>query len=145
MEINCKKENDNLDTKNDLFIIPIEYESDHNKPPESDTCLHFAETEATMYKNGSKIWCLELPKNFTLAKEASKSLMHYQTIASPAGDRYMALFTSYKSMTSIFGSKIQRIGVISYETAKEFCLNEGFSGIVVAPGVLNKIIPKEEI
>ena len=45
-------------------------------------------------------------------------------------------------MTSIFGNNI-RVGVISYETAKEFCLNEGFKGVVV--GVLNKIIPKEEL
>ena len=69
--------------------------------------------------------------------------MHYQTIANPSGKRYMPLFTSYTIMTSIFGNNI-RIGVICYETAKEFCLNEGFEGIVVAPGILNKIITKEE-
>ena len=53
----------------------------------------------------------------------------------------MPLFTSYNVMTSIFGTKL--IVIISFETAKEFCLNEGFKGIVVAPGVLNKIISKE--
>ena len=56
----------------------------------------------------------------------------------------MPLFTSYKEMTFIYGTAIQ-IGVIDYETAKSFCLKEGFYGVVVAPGVLNKIIPKEEL
>ena len=56
----------------------------------------------------------------------------------------MPLFTSYKVMTSIFGNKL-RVGIISFETAKEFCLNEGFKGIVEAPDVLNKIISKEEL
>jgi len=144
MEINCKAENDDLDTKNDLFIIPIVYEDVLNKSPEFDMSLHFSQTEGNMYKNGSKIWCLDLPKNFSLAKEAGKSLMHYQTIVKPSGERYMPLFTSYTVMTSIFGSKL-RVGVISFETTKEFCLKEGFQGVVVAPGVLNKIISKEEL
>ena len=144
MNINCKIEKDALDTQNDLFIIPMEYEDKLNKSPELDTSLHFSQTEAIMYKNGSKIWCFELPNNFSLAEEAGNSPMHYQTIASPTGDRYMPLFTSYKVMTSIFGNKY-RVGVISFETAKEFCLKEGFKGVVVAPGVLDKIIPKEEL
>ena len=70
--------------------------------------------------------------------------MHYQTLRKPSGERYMPLFTSYNSMTSIFGSKIQ-VGVISFETAKKFCIDEGIEGIVVAPGILNKIISKEEL
>ena len=144
MDINCKTEKETIDTKNDLFITPIEYEENLNKSPEFDTGLHFSQTEANMYKNGSKIWCLELPENFSLAKEAGNSPMHYQTIAKPTGERYMPLFTSYKVLTSIFGSKL-RVGVISFETAKDFCLKEGFEGIVVAPGVLNKIISKEEL
>ena len=56
----------------------------------------------------------------------------------------MPLVTSYKVMTSIFGNKL-RVGIIIFETAKESCLNEGFKGIVFAPGVLNKIISKEEL
>ena len=144
MNINCKTEKDDLDTKNDLFIIPMEYQEELNKSPELDTSLHFSQTEANMYKNGSKIWCFELPNNFSLAKEAGNSPMHYQTITSPTGERYMPLFTSYKVMTSIFGDKY-RVGVISFETAKEFCLKEGFKGVVVAPGVLNEIISKEEL
>ena len=144
MKINRKEDNNIIDAKNDLFIIPIEFEDKLNKPPEYDATLHFSNTEKNMYENGTKIWCLELPENFSLAKEANNSLMHYQTIANPSGDRYMPLFTSFKTMTSIFGNNI-RVGVISYETAKEFCLNEGFKGVVVAPGVLNKIIPKEEL
>ena len=122
----------------------MEYQEELSKSPELDTCLHFSQTEANMYKNGSKIWCFELPNNFSLAKEAGNSPMHYQTIASPTGERYMPLFTSYKVMTSIFGDKY-RVGVISFETAKEFCLKEGFKGVVVAPGVLNEIISKEEL
>ena len=144
MNINRKTEIDALDVENDLFIIPIEYEDKMNKSPEFDDSIHFSQTEANMYANGSKIWCLELPENYSLAKEAGKSLMHYQTIASPNGERYMPLFTSYKVMTSIFGNKL-RVGIISFETAKEFCLNEGFKGVVVAPGTLNKIISKEEL
>ena len=144
MKINCKAENDKLDEKKDLFIIPIEFENSLNKPPVNDTSLHFSQNEKNMYENGTKIWCLELPENFSLATEINSSLMHYQTIAKPTGERYMPLFTSYKTMTSIFGNNI-RVGAICYETAKEFCLNEGFEGIVVAPGVLNKIISKEEL
>ena len=144
MKINRKSENDNLDEKTDLFIIPIEFENRLNKPPENDTSLHFSLKEKTLYENGSKIWCLDLPENFILSKEINNSLMHYQTIANPSGKRYMPLFTSYTIMTSIFGNNI-RVGVICYETAKEFCLNEGFEGIVVAPGILNKIITKEEL
>ena len=143
MSINCKAENDDIDIKNDLFIIPIEYEDQLNNP-KSDNYLHFSKTEGEMYNNGSKIDCPDLPKNFELAKEIRNSPMHYQTIANPSGDRYMPLFTSYKVMTSIFGSNY-KVGIISYETAKEFCLKEGFKGVVVAPVVLNKIIPKEEL
>ena len=144
MKINRKSESDNIDEKNDLFIIPIEFEDSLNKPPENDTSLHFSLKEKNLYENGSKIWCIDLPENFSLSTKINNSLMLYQTLAKPSGERYMPLFTSYKTMRSIFGSNI-RVGVICYETAKEFCLNEGFEGIVVAPGVLNKIISKEEL
>ena len=144
MNINRKTEKDDLDIKNDLFIIPIEYEDELNKSPKSDTYLHFSKTEEEMYNNGSKIWCLELPENFSFEKEIRNSPIHYQTIANPSGERYMPLFNSYNIMTSIYGNNL-KVGVISYETAKEFCLKEGFKGIVVAPGDLNKIIPKEEL
>ena len=144
MNINRKTEKDALDIKNDLFIIPMEYKNEINKSHEFDAGIHFSEIEASMYAKGSKIWCLELPENFSIAKEGGNSPMHYQTIAKPSGERYMPLFTSYKVMTSIFGSEY-RVGVISFETAKKFCLDEGFEGIVVAPGILNKIISKEEL
>ena len=144
MNINCKTEKDDLDIKNDLFIIPIEYEDQLNKTPKSDNYLHFSKTEGEMYKNGSKICCLDIPEYFEFAKEVHNSPMHYQTIANPSGGRYIPLFTSYKVMTSIYGNNL-KVGIISYETAKQFCLNEGFNGVVVAPGVLNKIIPKEEL
>ena len=110
MEINRKNENDDLDTKNDLFIIPIEYEDKLDKSQEEDdNHIHFAQTEVNMYKNGSKIWCLDLPKNFSLATEAGKSIMHYQTLKNPQGERYMPLFTSYSVMISIFGSKLREL------------------------------------
>ena len=144
MKINSKSENDNIDEKNDLFIIPIEFKDSLNKNLENDTSLHFSLKEKNLYENGSKIWCIDLPENFFLSTKINNSLMHYQTIAKPSGERYMPLFTSYKIMTSIFGNNI-RVGAICYETAKEFCLNEGFEGIVVAPGILNKIISKEEL
>ena len=144
MNINHKSEKDELDIINDLFIIPIGYENNLDEPTECDNYLHFADIEANMYKNGSKIWCLELPETFSIAEKAGNSLIHYQTLRKPSGERYMPLFTSYNSMTSIFGSKIQ-VGVISFETAKKFCIDEGFEGIVVAPGILNKIISKEEL
>ena len=144
MNINRKTEKDDLDIKNDLFIIPIEYEDELNKSPKSDMYLHFSKTEGEMYNKGSKIWCHELPENFSFAKEIRNSPIHYQTIANPSGERYMPLFNSYNIMTSIYGKNL-KVGIISYETAKEFCLKEGFKGIVVAPGNLNKIIPKEEL
>ena len=143
-DINRKNENDELDIKNDLFIIPMAYENEINQVQEFDDSIHFSTKEASMYKNGSKIWCIDLPDNFSISTTQGNSPMHYQTIAKPTGERYMPLFTSYTIMSSIFGNKY-RVGVICYETAKQFCLNEGFEGIVVAPGTLNKIIPKEEL
>ena len=144
MKINRKSESDNIDEKNDLFIIPIEFEDSLNKPLENDTSLHFSLKEKNLYENGSKIWCIDLPENFSLSTKINNSLMHYQTIEKPNGERYMPLFNSYNIMTSIYGKNL-KVGIISYETAKEFCLKEGFKGIVVAPGNLNKIIPKEEL
>ena len=75
MNINRKTEKDEIDTKNDLFIIPIEYEDKLNKSPEFDASVHFSQNEVNMYENGSKIWCLELPECFSLAKEVGNSLM----------------------------------------------------------------------
>ena len=75
MDIKCKTEKEDLDTKNDLFIIPIEYEDKLNKSPEFDTSVHFSQTEAKMYENGSKILCFELPEYFSLTKEVGNSLM----------------------------------------------------------------------
>lgn len=143
MYINRKTSDELIYLKNDLFIIPISYEV-NNISPESDHSIHFGASEALMYNKGSKIWCLDLPEDYIVAKEPGGTIFHYQTLAKPSGERYMPLFTSYKEMTSIYGTAIQ-IGVIDYETAKSFCLEEGFYGVVVAPGVLNKIIPKEEL
>ena len=64
MNINCKNEIDIIDTKNDLFIIPIEFEDKINKSPESDIYLHFSKTEENMYENGSKICALNYQKIF---------------------------------------------------------------------------------
>ena len=64
MNINHKSEKDELDIINDLFIIPIGYENNLDEPTECDNYLHFADIEANMYTNGSKIWCLELPETF---------------------------------------------------------------------------------
>ena len=51
MNINCKTEKDVIDTKNALFIIPIEFEDKLNKSPEFNNSLHFSQTEVNMYNN----------------------------------------------------------------------------------------------
>ncbi len=55
MDINCKTEKETIDSKNDLFIIPIEYEDKLNKSPEFDASVHFSQNEVNIYENGSKI------------------------------------------------------------------------------------------
>ena len=64
MKINCKSENDKLDEKKDLFIIPIEFENSLNKPPVNDTSLHFSQNEKICMKMVLKYGALIYQKIF---------------------------------------------------------------------------------
>ena len=132
------------DVKTSLFLIPVAFEGETEFPDEPDHELHFGIRESQMVQIGAKLACSDLPEGLIPAKAARSEVMHYHTLVAPDGKKYMPLFTSYSQMTSIFGNNI-RIGVICFETAKEFVLKENLSGIVVSPGSRNTIIPKANL
>lgn len=140
-----------INLKADLFLCPVVFDSDiqgeDKKPaPVEDKELHYTNNAVNMLKSGSELFCAdELPGDLVSAKETADGLVHFRIINSPDGKAYIPLFCSYSSMTHIFGKNI-RIGVISFFDAAELCLNESnISGIVVAPGHVNKVLEKETV
>ena len=138
-----KKPEDNSVEKA-LFLIPVNFGDKQEKLTEPDYSLHFGAKESEMLQQGSKVLCADLPAQFKPAETASSELLHYQTIMSRNGLRYMPLFDSYKTMVEIFGTNI-RVGVICYETARSFVFKEKLAGIVVSPGGSNTIISAEKL
>ena len=132
------------DMKTSLFLIPVAFEGEAEFTEEPDYELHFGVREAQMTMIGSKLVCDDIPDGFTPAKAAGKKIMHYQTLKAPGGKRFIPLFTSYNQIIAIFGKNI-RIGVICYETAREFVLKEKLDGIVVSPGSRDIIIPGKDL
>lgn len=129
-----------IHVKNDLFLIPVCYDGDDEVLSAPDHELHFSAREAQMAVAGASLFALGMPEEFAPAT-TSRGRMHYQTIMGPDGKRFMPLFISYDSMVNIFGKNI-RIGVICFDTAMEFCRTDNYAGVVVAPGDVNRIIPK---
>lgn len=127
-----------------LFIIPVAYEGEPEYQENPDHELHFGEREAVMYDEHPSLSCSDLPEAFVPAAAVRSRIMHYQTLQEPDGERYIPLFTSYEALKSVFGDKT-RIGVICYETAREFVLKEGLDGIVVSPVTRDTVIPARDL
>ncbi len=138
-----------LDLRNGLFLCPVFLDGDPcdaNGIPlplsTPDSALHFTEHAARMSDAGAKLICLDqLPDTLSPAKKAA-GILHFRKLTAPNGSDYIPLFLHYQVMTGIFGSSI-RIGVVSFADARQLCLDEsGLAGIVVAPGHLNRILPR---
>lgn len=140
-----------LDLQNGLFLCPVYYDGDPcdaNSIPlplrEPDHALHFTENAAKMNAAGAKLFCLDtLPAVLRPASEPVGGVMHFRKITAPDGKDFLPLFLHYQAMAGIFGSSI-RIGVVSFADVRQFCIDEcDIAGIVVGPGSLNKILPRE--
>lgn len=140
-----------LDLMNNLFLCPGYYKEDPcdaNGIPlplnEPDLSLHFTKNAARMYKNGTKLICLDqLPAGCQPATQAVGSIMHFRKITSPDRRDYIPLFLHFQTMTGIFGKNIH-IGVVCFDDVRQLCMEEmSIAGIVIAPGNINKIIPRE--
>jgi hypothetical protein len=74
-------------------------------------------------------------------KPGEQQNIHLRMLKNGAtGLEYIPLFVSYQSMFAIFGQNIH-VGLISFADAKDFA--KECEGIVLGPGVFNKIFTKE--
>ena len=140
-----------LDLRSGLFLCPVFYDGDPcgaNGMPlpldAPDRALHFTEHAAKMQASGSALICLDkLPAALAPAREAVGGIMHFRKLTAPDGRDFLPLFLHYQAMTGIFGQNI-RFGVVSFADVRERCIREqDIAGIVVGPGSLNKILPRE--
>lgn len=140
-----------INLQTDLFMCPVVFDSDKqgadNKPMSvEDNEIHYTQNAVDMIREGCEVFCVDrLPSNLISAREAHEGVLHLRMINSPDGKQYIPLFAGFESMTSIFGKDIH-IGVVSFADAYELCMNESnISGIVVAPGHVNKILTREAL
>ena len=148
-----KKVSGPLDMSKDLFLCPIHYEADPcddtgNPLPLTydDREIHFTANATALFNAGSRIYMSDvIPSALAPAATANNGIIHFRTIKSPDGAFYIPLFTSYHSMVEIFGYRIH-VGVVTYDDARNFCLNESdLAGIVFGPGQANKIMPRQTL
>lgn len=134
-----------LDIRKAVFIVPFGYEV-NEELTEPDYCLHGGPAEAALLNSDGVFVVRDLPVDkFHTTQDRSAvagKIMHYQTIMSPDGKRYFPLFDSYNAATRIYGENI-RFTMVCYETARKMAISENLEGIVLCPGTVNQIIPKE--
>ena len=142
----------------DLFLVPIIFEGEEDGYLDApDPMLHYFPVAAEMKLNGAHLWGEEdMPEGYAPAEEADDRMMHIWTIQNANGEMYVPLFISFEGLFSIFGENVH-VGVISYEEAAEMAMTEVVdevdgvtvtqqcAGIVLAPGVINDIIPLEQL
>ena len=126
-----------------VYIAPFGYNV-HEKLLQPDKSIHGGQAEADMLNRGGKFVIHDFPDDFETAKGTVGSNIHYETIRTMDGKRYMPLFTSYRALINIFGENI-RISLICFATAEKLCVKEQLSGIVIGPGDMNIIIPADKI
>ncbi len=136
-----------LDITKAVFIVPFGYEV-NEKLTQPDYCLHGGIKEAALLNGGGVFVACDLPfDKFHTTQDQSAvegKTMHYQTVMSLDGKRYFPLFDSYRAAVHIYGENV-RLAMVCYETAKEMALSEGLEGIVLCPGTISQIIPKEAL
>lgn len=142
-----------IDLQNHLFLCPVFFDSDPiganrlllplNKP---DYALHFTANAAKMSAAGSTLICMDgIPADYAPAKTLSGEVIRLRKITAPDGKDYIPLFLHYQGLTAIYGKNIH-IGVVSLTDVRQLCLGErSISGIVIAPGTANQIIPREAL
>lgn len=135
----------------DLFLCPVEFDGIKSallkRLNVRDYKLHFTPRSAAMSVNGADIYLLDsLPEKYAPAKAANKNVMRFRTIKNPNnGQEYIPLFISYQSMIQVFGENIA-VGVVSFMDIMPEAADEAqISGIVVGPGIINKIMSKKEL
>lgn len=130
-----------IDMKKDLYLIPVIFDGEDASTvlSEPDYELHYFPGAAKMFSEGSRINCTDLiPANFRNAGKARSEVMHARLLLNKqTGKQYVPLFLSYETLTSMINTI--HVGVISFAEAKK--LAEECAGVVIGPGVVNKIIP----
>ena len=146
-----------IDLEHDLFIVPVSSDSWDTAPGERDTALHFFSKAGRMYLDGAYLWGSEdMPGEFVPYEGEEGHELHIQCLKNPAGEQYVPLFTSFDAMFHFLGTDIH-VGVASFEEAAAMAHTQiadvvdgqqvivDCSGIVIAPGILNTIIPLDQL
>ncbi len=160
--VNCKNKKDNTaknehssedvseksDTSinNAIFLIPVLFDNeDENTVLDApDYNLHVMPKAVLSIKEGHPVMVKDLedfPEYKPQTKPGEGQNIHLRMLKNGAtGLEYIPLFVSYQSMFAIFGQNIH-VGLISFADAKDFV--KECNGIVLGPGVYNKIFTKE--
>ena len=146
-----------IDLEHDLFLVPVGSDSWDTAPGEQDTALHFFPEAGRMIQDGAYLWGSEsMPEGFAPYAGEERHVLHIQCIKNPAGEQYVPLFTSFDALFYFLGTDIH-VGVASFQDAAAMAHTQvadvvdgqqvivDCSGIVVAPGILNTIIPLEQL
>lgn len=152
--------NAGIDLNSDLFLAPVLFDDETEEALTApDTQLHFFPVAGRMWQAGSaRLWgSTDMPEGYAPATESVGRFMHVRCLQAPTGDQYLPLFTSFDALFYYFGQNI-RVGVLSYADAVALAADtqvaverDGQSvvlpcaGIVIAPGILNQIIPADQM
>ena len=138
-----------IDLKSGVFLAPISYEGEVGGLSEPDKEIHVWTKVGEMLRNGKKLQLIgAVPDGYHFAQKADGRLMHIRLLKDSYNKEWIPLFIDFGTMFQIFGNNIH-VACISYEDAKEQCLLEVnkdiCAGIVVAPGMVNQLITREEL
>ena len=131
---------------NAVFLIPVLFdnEDDNTVLDAPDYNLHVMPKAALAIEEGHPVMIKDsddFPDYKPQTKPGEQQNIHLRMLKNGAtGLEYIPLFVSYQSMFAIFGQNIH-VGLISFADAKDFA--KECEGIVLGPGVFNKIFTKE--
>lgn len=130
-----------VDVQKDVFLIPFGY-SGEGPLTAPDTSIHCTGISGVRIMEGARILALDgVPEGYAFY-QGTAGTMHFQTIMPPTGQRYMPLFTRFDHMFHVYGRNI-RVAAITLDDTRKF-MNE-CDGVVIAPGSLNRVIPREQL
>lgn len=149
---------DAIDFETDLFLVPINYTGEAPGALDApDTALHYFPLAAEMTMNGAWLWgAADMPEGYAPATEGRNETMHVWCLKAPDGTQYIPLFVSFESLFHFYGRNVH-VAVISFSEAAAMtgtpitdmvdgeAVELPCAGIVVAPGILDRIIPTADL
>jgi len=136
----CDNPAESICTEEDVFLAPFTYDGEGLTIAEPDPFIHTTRHAAERMQSGAQVWALGgIPEGYAMAAQNDGRRMHFRLLMNSGNNtQWIPLFTGFGALYAMFGCNV-RVAMVTIEDARTLC--HECSGIVVAPGSVNLLLP----